>query len=543
MEDSPHQHLHFMHIVIADQLPASAVGLLKSLAGCTVDAQAGRAPADLARDLADADALVVRSATTVDEALIAAAPHLRVIARAGTGVDNVDVPAATSRGIVVMNAPGANSVSVAEHALALMLSLARAVPAADATMKRGVWDKKKLTGIELRGKTLGLVGLGRIGQEVAARARSFGMEIVAHDPFISEQVAGTLGVELLDLDGLCARADYISLHIPATPETRHLFDRERLARCRKTARIINTARGELIDEAALAEAITSGQIAGAGLDVFETEPPRDSSLTALPQVVATPHIAASTVEAQEQVGLETAAAVRDFLVDGIIRNAVNFPAVPSEDLERVRPFMVLADRMGALVSQLADGRTHSIGIRHYGPLVSAHASLLANSVVAGVLRPMLSSTVTVVNARAIAEGRGIEIVESKSSRPRDFANLLSIKLLTSEGERWIEGTVFEPGSPRLAMLDGVDVEAPLEGVVMVLHNNDQPGVIGAVGTLLGRHGINIASFALGRSASGAVGIVALDANADAPALLEAVQEIRALPAVTGARVATITPRT
>jgi D-3-phosphoglycerate dehydrogenase len=531
-----------MHIVIADQLPASAVGLLKSLAGCTVDAQAGRAPADLARDLADADALVVRSATTVDEALIAAAPHLRVIARAGTGVDNVDVPAASARGIVVMNAPGANSVSVAEHALALMLSLARAVPAADAAMKRGVWDKKKLTGIELRGKTLGLVGLGRIGQEVAARARSFGMEIVAHDPFISEQVAGTLGVELLDLDGICARADYISLHIPATPETRHLFNRERLARCRKTARIINTARGELIDEAALAEAITSGQIAGAGLDVFETEPPRDSSLTALPQVVATPHIAASTVEAQEQVGLETAAAVRDFLMDGIIRNAVNFPAVPSEDLERVRPFMVLADRMGALVSQLADGRTHAIGIRHYGPLVSAHASLLASSVVAGVLRPMLSSTVTVVNARAIAEGRGIEIVESKSSRPRDFANLLSIKLMTSDGERWIEGTVFEPGSPRLSMLDGVDVEAPLEGVVMVLHNNDQPGVIGAVGTLLGQHGINIASFALGRSASGAVGIVALDADAEAPELLEAVQEICALPAVTGARVATITPR-
>jgi D-3-phosphoglycerate dehydrogenase len=531
-----------MHIVIADQLPASAVGLLTSLAGCTVDAKAGRAPADLARDLANADALVVRSATTVDEALIAAAPKLRVIARAGTGVDNVDVPAATARGIVVMNAPGANSVSVAEHALALMLSLARALPAADATMKRGVWDKKKLTGIELRGKTLGLVGLGRIGQEVAARARAFGMEIVAHDPFISEQVAGTLGVELLDLDGLCARADYISLHIPATPETRHLFNSDRLAKCRKNARLINTARGELIDEAALAKAITSGHIAGAGLDVFETEPPRDSVLTALPQVVATPHIAASTVEAQEQVGLETAAAVRDFLIDGVIRNAVNFPAVPSEDFEKVRPFMVLADRMGALVSQLAGGRTHSIGIRHYGPLVSANAGLLASSVVAGVLRPMLSSTVTVVNARTVAESRGIEIVESKSSRPRDFANLLSIKLHTSEGERWIEGTVFEPGSPRLAMLDGVDVEAPLEGVVLVLHNDDRPGVIGGVGTILGRHGINIASFALGRSATGAVGVVALDADADAPALLAAVQEIRALPAVKDARTATITPR-
>jgi D-3-phosphoglycerate dehydrogenase / 2-oxoglutarate reductase len=531
-----------MHIVIADQLPASAVGLLKGLEGCTVDAKAGRAPADLAKDLAQADALVVRSATTVDETLMAAAPNLRVIARAGTGVDNVDVPAATARGIVVMNAPGANSVSVAEHALALMLSLARSVPAADAAMKKGVWDKKRLTGIELRGKTLGLVGLGRIGQEVAARCRSFGMDVVAHDPFISEQVAGTLGVELLDLDGVCARADYISLHIPATPETRHVFDAARLAKCKPTARIINTARGELIDEAALAEAIKAGTIAGAGLDVFETEPPRDSVLTGLPQVVATPHIAASTVEAQEQVGLETAAAVRDFLLEGVIRNAVNFPAVPTEEMAKVRPFMVLAERMGALASQLADGRTHSIGIRHYGPLVSTHAGLLASSMVAGVLRPMLSSTVTVVNARAVAEGRGIEIVESKSSRPRDFANLLSIKLQTSEGERWIEGTVFEPGSPRLSMLEGVDVEAPLEGVVLVLQNNDQPGVIGGVGSVLGKYGINIASFALGRDASGAVGVVTLDSDADAPPLLAAVQEIRALPAVRSARLATITPR-
>jgi D-3-phosphoglycerate dehydrogenase len=531
-----------MHIVIADQLPASAVGLLQSIPGATVDAKAGRPAADLARDLAEADALVVRSATKVTAALIEAAPKLRVIARAGTGVDNVDVPAATARGILVVNAPGANSISVAEHAIGLMLALARAVPAADATMKRGVWDKKKLTGIELRGKTLGLVGLGRIGQEVAARARAFGMAIVAHDPFISEQVAGTLGVELLDLDTLCARADYISLHLPSTPETRHLFDRARFAKCRKGARIINTARGELIDEPALAEAITSGQIAGAGLDVFEKEPPPDGSLTSLPQVVATPHISASTVEAQEQVGLETAAAVRDFLLDGIIRNAVNFPAVPSEELARVRPFMVLAERMGALVSQLADGRTQGIGIRLYGPLVSDNAGLISSEVVAGVLRPMLSSAVTVVNARAVAEGRGIEVIESKSSRPRDFANLISIKVHTNEGERWIEGTVLEPDSPRLSMLDGVDVEAPLSGVVLVIYNDDRPGVIGDVGTILGRQGINIASFALGRGATGAVGVVALDSDADTPEVMVALQEIKALPAVKDARLATITPR-
>jgi D-3-phosphoglycerate dehydrogenase len=528
-----------MHIVIADQLPSSSVELLRSIPGFTVDARVGRPADELKRDLTTADALIVRSATTVDEALINAAPKLRVIARAGTGVDNVDVDAASARGILVMNAPGANSVSVAEHALALMLAIARAVPTADAAMKRGVWDKKRLTGIELRGKTLGIVGLGRVGQEVASRARSFGMEIVAHDPFISEQVAAALGVELLELDVLCGRADYLTLHLPSTPETRHLFDRERLTRCRRGVRIVNTARGELIDEAALVDAIASGQVAGAGLDVFEREPPPDNRLTSLSQVVATPHIAASTHEAQQQVGLETVAAVRDFLQDGIIRNAVNFPAVPSEEMDRVRPFMTLADRIGVLIAQLAEGRTHAVGIRHYGPLVSAHSGLLANAVVAGVLRPMLSSTVTVVNARAVAAGRGIEIIESKSSRPRDFANLISVKLHTSEGERWIEGTVFEPGSPRISFVDGVEVEAPLEGTMLVIHNEDQPGVIGEVGTILGRHRVNIASFALGRGSSGAVGVVNLDVSPGDEATLKAVQEIRAIPAIRDARVASV----
>jgi len=290
-----------MHIVIADQLPASAVELLRSVPGWTIDARSGRAHEELVRDLAQADALVVRSATKVTASLMAAAPQLKVVARAGTGVDNVDVPAATERGIVVMNAPGANSISVAELALAFMLSLARQIPAADGSMKRGVWEKKKLTGEELRGKTLGIVGLGRIGQEVGARARAFGMALVAHDPFISEQVAGTLGIELLSLDDLCATSDYITLHLPSTPETRHLFNATRLAHCKAGVRIVNTARGELIDEKALADAIEARQVAGAGLDVFESEPPADWRLAKLSQVIATPHIAASTVEAQEQV--------------------------------------------------------------------------------------------------------------------------------------------------------------------------------------------------------------------------------------------------
>ncbi len=520
-----------MHILIADSLPASAIDILRAVPDWTVDARAGRPRQELLRDVAEADAVVVRSATTVDAELIHAAPRLRVIARAGTGVDNVDVPAATARGIVVMNAPGANSVSVAEHALALMLALSRAIPAADASMKRNVWDKKRLTGAELRGKTLGIVGLGRIGQEVAARARAFGMELVAHDPFISEQVAAGLGIQLLDLDELCAKADYITLHVPATPETRHLINAVRLARCRPGVRIVNTARGELIDEAALADAIQAGHVAGAGLDVFETEPPVDSRLTALPQVVATPHIAASTAEAQEQVGLETAMAVRDFLRDGVIANAVNFPTVPGEAFTAIRPFMALAERLGTVVSQMSSGRTHAIGIRYYGPLVSAHGDLLASSVVAGVLRPMLSGTVTVVNARTVAKERGIEVIESRSSRPRDFSNLLSVKLHTTDGERWVEGTVFEPERPRLILVDGVEVEAPLDGTSLIVSNNDQPGVIGEIGTILGRHGINIASFGLGRHGGSAIGVVTVDADRSHEQLATAVEELRGVRAI------------
>jgi D-3-phosphoglycerate dehydrogenase / 2-oxoglutarate reductase len=519
-----------MKLVVADPLPASAIELLRTVAGWTVDARPQRTPGQLAVDLADADALIVRSATSVTRELIAAAPRLRVIARAGTGVDNVDVDAATERGIVVMNAPGANSISVAELAIAQILALSRGIAVADAAMKKGVWDKKRLTGAEVRGKTLGVVGLGRIGQEVAGRARAFGMKSVAHDPYLSEQVAENLAIPLLSFDGLCAVADYVSLHLPATPETRHLINKESLARCKAGVFIINTARGELIDENALLEAIEAGAVAGAALDVFEKEPPDDWRLINLRQVVATPHIAASTVEAQELVGTETASAVRDFLLHGTIGNAVNFPSVRGEDAARLRPFMRLAESMGTLISQLGSGRTHALGIRYYGPLLAAHSTLVTNAAVAGLLRPILSGAVTVVNARSVAASRGIEIIESSSTRPRDFTNLLSLKLHTSDGETWVEGTVFEPGSPRIALIDGVDVEAPLEGTLLVIKNDDQPGVIGEVGTVLGRHGINIAGFALGRGRGGAVGVVNLDLEEERD-LGEAIRELRAVRAI------------
>jgi D-3-phosphoglycerate dehydrogenase len=524
-----------LKIVVADDLPESSLELLRA-DGWQVDARSGRSPADLARDVADADALLVRSATKVTKDLLAAASRLRIVGRAGTGVDNIDVPAASARGVVVVNAPGANSISVAEHACALMLALARMVPAADQAMKAGKWEKKRFLGTELRGKTLGIAGLGRIGQEVAIRARGFGMKIVAHDPFISREIAEGLGVELLSLDQLCAVSDYLTLHLPSTPETKHFFNDARLSKVKPGIRIINTARGDLIDEAALGRAIDSGRVGGAGLDVFEKEPPADWSLTARPQVVATPHIAASTEEAQELVGLDTAAAVRDFLRDGVVRNAVNFPSVHPEELQRLQPWIRIADNLAALLGQMGAARVDSIALRYYGALADSRAAeILASSAAAGVLRPILSGGVSIINARAAARDRGIEIIESRSTRPRHFTSLVSVKLQTSEGERWAEGTVYAPNSPRLVSLRGINVEAPLAGTMLIICNEDQPGVIGEVGTILGRHRINIANFALGRNDTGAVGIVNVDEEASiSGALEEALDSIRKIGAVTDA---------
>jgi D-3-phosphoglycerate dehydrogenase len=522
-----------LKIVIADDLPASALELLRAEASWVVDARSGRKPDALAADMVDADAIMVRSATKVTAALMDAAPGLRIIARAGTGVDNVDVAAASSRGILVVNAPGANSISVAEHACALLLALARMIPAADTAMKAGKWEKKRFLGTEVRGKTLGVAGLGRIGQEVAQRARAFGMRVVAHDPYISKEIAASHGVELMSLDEVCATADYLTLHLPSTSETKHLFNDARFARCKPGIRLINTARGELIDEAALRRAIEQGLVGGAGLDVFETEPPADWALAQLPQVIATPHIAASTEEAQEMVGIETAATVRDFLRDGMVRNAVNFPSIHPDELHRLQPWIRLSDQLGSLASQMGTARIEALGVRYYGALVESRGvDVLAASAAAGMLRPILSSGVSIVNARSVALARGIDIVESRSARSRHFTSLVSIRLTTDAGERWVEGTVFEPNSPRLVSVRGVDVEAPLGGTMLILANDDQPGVIGEVGTILGRHGVNIANFALGRSESGAIGVVNVDEDPDAPQELEnAVEELRKVPAI------------
>jgi D-3-phosphoglycerate dehydrogenase len=521
-----------VNIVVADDLPSSAIELL-TREGWSVDARSGRTPEALAADLANADAIVVRSATKVTAALIDAAPRLRAIARAGTGVDNVDVNAASARGIVVMNAPGASSISVAELTMGLMLSLARHLPAADAAMKQGKWEKKKFQGSELRGKTLGLAGLGRIGQEVARRAQAFEMLVIAYDPFLAPRVAADLGVELVPLEDLLARADYVSLHMPSTPQTRNLVNAERLAKAKRGIRIINTARGDLIDEGALADAIESGQVGGAALDVFTKEPTVDHRLQKLPQVVATPHIAASTQEGQELVGVETAAALRDFLKDGVIRNAVNFPAVSPDEFKRLQPFLTLGERLGSFLAQMSDRNAQQLSIRYYGLLAKGRTDMVTNAIIVGLLRSILSAGVTLVNARAVAAGRGIEVVEATSTRTRDYTALISVKLQTPDGERWVEGAVFEPASARLVLLDGVGVEASLEGTMIVTANNDEPGVIGAIGTVLGRHGVNIASFALGREGHRAVGLITVDETNGTPERV--LEELRGLKAVSAAR--------
>ena len=518
-----------MLIVVADDLPKTAIELLRA-EGWTVDARSGRSSEQLIADLKDADALVVRSATKVTPEIINGAPKLRAIARAGTGVDNVHVDTASARGIVVMNAPGANSISVAELAMAQLLSLARKLPAADASMKQGKWDKKSFLGEEVRGKVLGLAGLGRIGQEVARRAQAFEMTVIAHDPFISADIAQRFDIELVSLDDLCARADYLSLHMPATPQTRHTFNADRLAKCKKGLKLINTARGELIDEAALAAAITSGHIGGAALDVFTAEPTTDHTLQQLPQVVASPHIAASTKEGQELVGVETASALRDFLKTGVIRNAVNFPAVPPEEFQKLQPYATLAKQLGSLVGQMGEARIQSFSVRYYGDLATGQHPLILNAALAGLFQAILSSPVTEVNARAVATARGIDLDESSSTRPRSYRTLLSLKLTTDAGERYVEGTVVPGLGPRLVLLNGVPLEAPMAGTILLFENNDQPGVVGQLGTLLGRHGINIANFSLGRVNGGhAVGAVHLDEPPMiAPAVLNEIRQLKQL---------------
>jgi D-3-phosphoglycerate dehydrogenase len=492
-----------MKIVVAEKISSSAVELLKEPRWTVIthDQLEGK----LNSHLETADALIVRSAVQVNDALLEHAPKLRVVGRAGVGVDNVDLDAATRKGIAVMNTPGANAVAVAELTLGVMLGMARMVSRADALMHAGKWEKKSLQGTELRGKVLGIVGLGKIGMEVARRARSFGMELVGHDPFVSGSVAKDQGIRLGKLDEIYAAADYLTLHVGLTPQTTGMINADSIRKMKKGIRIVNCARGELIDEAALAQALKQGHVGGAALDVFQEEPLKNSPLTAMENVILTPHIGGSTFEAQEAVGYQIALQVKEYLKSGVIQNAVNVPSVSHEEYAEMQPYVVLAERLGSFLAQVSDGALEEISLRYSGHIAEWKTELIRNAAIKGVVNQMLDEKANLVNAASIASSRGLQVHElhKPKSSTGGSGSVLSVLLKTGGGEHRVKGAVLHGDAPRLLSVDDIDVEAPLERNLIFMRNRDVPGVIGKVGTILGEHKINIANFSLGRTGNGA----------------------------------------
>ena len=524
-----------MKIVVAEKISPQAVQLLKQEADWTV-VTPDQLDGKLTAALADADALIVRSAVDVTADTLRGANKLRVIGRAGVGVDNIDLEAATKAGIAVMNTPGANAVAVAEHTLALMLALARHLSRADSTTRAGKWEKKSLQGSELRGKVLGIVGLGRIGLEVARRAKAFEMKIVAHDPFVAASVARQLEIQLAELDEVYSAADYLSLHVGLTPQTTGMIDEKALAKMKAGVRIINCARGELINEAALAAAVSSKHVAGTALDVFTQEPPKQSPLLALENVIATPHIAGSTHEAQDAVGVQIASQVREYLKRGVIQNAVNVPSIDYEQYALMQPYIALAGKLGAFLADIASGSVQEISIRYTGRICEWKTELIRNAAIQGVLNQRIAERANIVNAATIAQERGIQVHENRKEQPSGGAgDVISLYLKTASDEHVVKGTVLRGSSLRLLGVDDIDIEVPLEGKLIYMRNRDVPGVVGKVGTILGKHNVNIANFSLGRKGQAgngeAIAVVQVDNAPPETALQELqhaseIQEVR-----------------
>jgi D-3-phosphoglycerate dehydrogenase len=482
-----------MKILVAEPLAPAALDLLRAQKDWDLIVSD---PKSYAAHLADCDALVVRSAVKVTKEVLAKAPKLRVIGRAGVGVDNVDLPAATEAGVLVMNTPGGNAVSVAEHTLALMLSMARSVPQASVSTKSGKWEKKKFLGNELRGKTLGIVGLGSIGREVVKRAKPFEMTIVGHDPYVSPQTGAALGIELLSLEELYQRSDYITLHVAFTPETDRMLNAKAFAQMKPGVRVVNCARGELVNEQDLETALASGQIAGAALDVFDREPPGDIPLFAQENLLATPHIAGSTEEAQEIVGIRIVEQMIDYLKNGVALSAVNMPAMSAEQYRALGPYAILAERLGLFLSHIATGNIHTIRFTYEGRIGENNTQLLRNAGLAGVISRSMEYRANVVNAMQIATQRGFRVAEQRE--PGDGTmNAIRMLLETDQGSFSALGAIVLD-KPRLLQVEGIACEATLDGNLMYARNSDVPGVIGYLGTVLGKNGVNIASFALGR---------------------------------------------
>jgi D-3-phosphoglycerate dehydrogenase len=522
-----------MKIVIADSVDEGVLGILKADPSWNI-VNLPKTKGKVEEEIRDADALLVRSATKVTAELLDRAKNLRVIGRAGVGVDNVDLDAATRKGVLVMNTPGGNAISVAEHTMTMLLAMVHPVAAADASMKSGKWDKKKFTGSELRDKTLGLIGLGTIGTEVARLAQAHKMRVVAYDPYVSTVLATEQNIHLAPLEELFRTSDFISLHSSLTPETKHLINAKTLALTKKGVRIANCARGELVDEAALLAALESGHVAAAGLDVFEAEPPADPRLVQHPNVIATPHIAGSTEEAQKVVGTRIAEQLRDYLTTGAVKNAVNMPAISPEEFKKLGPYLQLGEKLGAFVAQLTEKPFAEVSISYDGGLADMNTHLVKNAVLKGVLSQILADQINLINAGNFAKARGIEVVEVRSARRAKYTNSLGVALRIDGETVSVLGMIGLNNALRVLGVNNIDIDAPLTGFLLLFRNQDVPGVIGRVGTLLGKHSINIANFALGRvnNSDEAMGIVNVDHNVTP----EVLAELRAITAIRQARV-------
>ena len=505
-------------VLISDSLSPAAVAIFTER-GVEVDVKPGLDKDALAAIIADYDGLAIRSATKVTAKLLEQATRLKVVGRAGIGVDNVDIPAATARGVIVMNTPFGNSITTAEHAVALMFALARQLPAADLSTQAGKWEKNRFMGVEITGKTLGIIGCGNIGSIVAERAVGLRMRVIAFDPFLSPERALALGVEKVELDELLRRADVITLHTPMTPHTKNILSAEAIAKTKKGVRIINCARGGLIDEQALRAALDSGQVAGAAIDVFAVEPAKENPLFGHPNVICTPHLGAATNEAQENVALQVAEQMSDYLIRGAISNAVNFPSITAEEAPRLRPMIELADRLGSFAGQLTTTPIEQVKVTYEGAVAHLKTKALTASALAGLLRPVLSH-VNVVSGPAVAKERGIVVEEATREADGDYESLITLSVWTGGQERSIAGTVFTDGVPRITAIKDIKVDAAFGDSMLYVTNDDKPGFVGRFATTLGDAGVNIATFALGRDAPGgsAIALVEIDGEVPAPVL-------------------------
>ena len=494
-------------VLISDKMDPNAARIFEER-GCDVDVITGETPEQLIARIGDYDGLAIRSSTKVTAAILDAATNLKVIGRAGIGVDNVDIPYASGKGVVVMNTPFGNSITTAEHAIALMFALARQLPQANAKTQAGEWPKSGFMGVELTGKTLGLIGAGNIGSIVASRALGLRMKVVAYDPFLTEDRAVEMCVEKVDLDTLLSRADFVTLHTPLTDETRNILSRDRLENAKKGIRIINCARGGLIDEAALKDCLESGQVAGAALDVFAVEPAKENPLFGAPNFICTPHLGASTTEAQVNVALQVAEQMADYLVNGGVTNALNMPSLSAEEAPKLRPYMALAEKLGSLVGQLAHGNLTRISIEREGAAAELNGKPITAAVLAGLMR-QYSDTVNMVNAPFLAKERGLDVSQIRHERDGAFNTLIRVTVDTAQGQRSVAGTLFGNEAPRLVEIFGIGIEADLSGHMLYIVNDDKPGFIGRIGTLLGARGINIGTFNLGRREAGGEAVLLL----------------------------------